>query len=385
MVRHRVSHEFGVLCAVTLAIAIVVNGVALAGVVGLARDALAVRGIVDLGAAQRDSLLALVNEETGLRGYVASGNPAFLEIYFQGRRQLRGDAGYLAAHDAAYPTVDLKIESAAGAANRLTRYFASEVVAVESGRQSAAVRRLALGKGLFDRYRTLDADVQAGVLSLLNATRERASHVEQLVTTMMLATILILAAIGVRFGLLVRDGAAIERAAFRDLLTTLPNRRAFAERLAREIDDKTRRAATFAVAVIDLDGFKAINDRLGHAAGDELLSVIGRRIRSCLRGHDYAARVGGDEFAAVLEWNKDANDIHCVVERLTRSIEKICAIAGDERVHVGCSVGLSFFPEDGLEPELLIRKADAAMYEHKRSKSEATKAVGNLPTRKRSA
>jgi len=370
MVQHRVSHEFGVLCAITLTIAIVVNGLALAGVVSLARGALAVGGVVDLGAAQRDSLLALVNEETGLRGYVASGNPAFLEIYFQGRAKLRADGAYLAAHVALYPALRPEIEDAAGAANQIARYFTSEIAAVEAGRQSAAIRHLVAGRQLFDRYRFLEARVQTSVSTMLDAKRETATRVERLVTIMMIVTILVLAAIGVRFGLLVGEGAAIERAAFRDLLTTLPNRRAFGDRLAREIDDKARRSATFAVAVIDLDGFKAVNDRLGHAAGDELLSIIGRRIRSCLRGRDYAARIGGDEFAVLLEWNKDVSDVGGVVDRLTRSIEKTCAIAGDERVHVGCSIGLSFFPADGIESDILIRKADAAMYERKRANSE---------------
>jgi diguanylate cyclase (GGDEF)-like protein len=161
----------------------------------------------------------------------------------------------------------------------------------------------------------------------------------------------------------------LERLATCDALTGLPNRRFFIERL----DDMASRrdCPNIAVIYLDLDGFKAVNDSLGHRAGDELLVQVARRLLSATRGSDTVARLGGDEFTVLLDAPLGPAAAHIVAARIIASIEKIESIGGAP-VRVSASIGLSFaaagapFASATLAGELL-RTADEAMYVAKRS------------------
>jgi diguanylate cyclase (GGDEF)-like protein len=152
-------------------------------------------------------------------------------------------------------------------------------------------------------------------------------------------------------------GAMVHQA-LHDTLTGLPNRALFVDRLAHALN---RRGAEVAVLFIDLDRFKAINDTLGHAAGDALLVAVAERIGRCLRGADTAARLGGDEFAVLLEEVQDVGDAIAVTERIARSFRAAFALDGHE-VFCGCSIGIARGHGGGDE---LLRNADVAMYRAK--------------------
>lgn len=127
-----------------------------------------------------------------------------------------------------------------------------------------------------------------------------------------------------------------------------------------------RNKKSFAILFIDIDGFKAVNDALGHNSGDELLKDISKRILSRLRGTDLISRLGGDEFIILL------NDIdsHNSALKLANSIIDLIGSPfqlKDGSVHVGCSIGISLYPEHGHEIEELIKNADTAMYNVKNS------------------
>jgi diguanylate cyclase (GGDEF)-like protein len=140
-----------------------------------------------------------------------------------------------------------------------------------------------------------------------------------------------------------------------DSLTGLPNRTLFMERMEHAI----AREGCFSILYVDLDGFKAVNDRLGHEAGDELLIAVARRLRECLRGDDIAARLGGDEFGVLLE-GADAEHAGAAAERLARAFNGTVSITAGE-VPIGLSIGVATRQADeGLDE--LIRQADAAMY-----------------------
>lgn len=153
--------------------------------------------------------------------------------------------------------------------------------------------------------------------------------------------------------------------AFRDPLTGTPNRQLFMERLAHELALSGAEPGGPAVLFIDLDRFKAVNDTLGHAAGDELLRAVSERIRGCVRDGT-VARFGGDEFAVLLENVRDPLDAAAVGERIVAEIQRAFTISG-RTVHVGATVGIAYVDPDLPLPdaEELVRNADAAMYRGK--------------------
>ena len=156
------------------------------------------------------------------------------------------------------------------------------------------------------------------------------------------------------------DLAQYRREALTDELTGIPNRRA----LLQEVDRRTARPHPFTLAVIDLDRFKAVNDGLGHAAGDELLRQVVRRLATALPGGSLLARLGGDELAVVLP-GADVDAARAGVERAHRALAAAYDLDG-HRVHVGASSGLASYPGHARTPAELLRLADGAMYAAKR-------------------
>jgi diguanylate cyclase (GGDEF)-like protein/PAS domain S-box-containing protein len=147
-----------------------------------------------------------------------------------------------------------------------------------------------------------------------------------------------------------------------DGLTGLANRLAFQEAL----DNLIQGTQPFAIFMIDLDGFKAVNDRLGHEAGDAVLTEVGRRLKRILRANDVVARLGGDEFAVLLPGIHAAETARGPAQLLIDLINKPMAWHEDE-MQVGASLGVAFFPGDAASPAMLSRKADMAMYQAKRA------------------
>jgi diguanylate cyclase (GGDEF)-like protein len=164
-------------------------------------------------------------------------------------------------------------------------------------------------------------------------------------------------------------GSTRERARYlasHDQLTGLANRTLFHEELDRALEVARRSRQKAAVLYIDLDGFKAINDTLGHAVGDGLLRGIARQITRCLREGDVAARLGGDEFAVLLPALDDERDAIVFAEKLLAALERPIPLRS-RALLTTASIGVALFPKDGLEAEDLLRKADTAMYTTKES------------------
>ena len=161
--------------------------------------------------------------------------------------------------------------------------------------------------------------------------------------------------------------ARAEHLAFHDGLTGLPNRLLLADRIRQAIAAATREQLCVAVCYLDLDGFKQVNDRWGHDAGDALLVEVGRRIQSVLRAGDTAARVGGDEFVVLLGQLEPNDGWRLVLDRLIQSIQQPVALEGGVSAQVGTSIGVAIAPNDGTEPSVLLAKADQTMLKAKRA------------------
>ncbi len=153
--------------------------------------------------------------------------------------------------------------------------------------------------------------------------------------------------------------------AYHDNLTNLPNRKLFYDRLNQALEWAAINNQTVAVLFIDLDGFKQINDTLGHDSGDLLLKEVAKRLTSCLRGSDTVARLGGDEFTVILPAIPRPQDVASVAQKIMTTLGDPVAIAQD-LIHVTASIGISLYPLNGEDAATLIKRADAAMYRSKK-------------------
>lgn len=150
-----------------------------------------------------------------------------------------------------------------------------------------------------------------------------------------------------------------------DLLTDLPNRMLFYDRLRQGLLRAKRNKRQVAIMFLDLDGFKQVNDELGHPAGDELLRQVARRLSGVLRASDTVARFGGDEFTVSVPDLAPDDDVSRVAQKIIEAVAKPYYL-GSNRVQVTTSVGISLFPQHGEDPDTLITHADMAMYETKK-------------------
>ena len=149
-----------------------------------------------------------------------------------------------------------------------------------------------------------------------------------------------------------------------DRLTGLPNRSLFLDRLAQGLAKARRAKQQVALLFIDVDRFKSINDSLGHHAGDLVLRSIAKRLLGCVRASDTVARLGGDEFTVILENSQDAEYITAVCERILKSVVEPISL-GQTDVNLTCSIGISLYPSDGADGDMLLQNADSAMYKAK--------------------
>ena len=154
------------------------------------------------------------------------------------------------------------------------------------------------------------------------------------------------------------------RQAHYDALTTLPNRLLFHDRLAQELVNATASQSRGALLYIDLDHFKKVNDTVGHAAGDQLLTIVAQRLRAAVKEGDTVARLSGDEFTVILRQVSDPEGASMVAERIIEALKMPVNIGGRDHF-VAASIGLTLFPDDGESLEELMRNADSAMYRAK--------------------
>lgn len=152
--------------------------------------------------------------------------------------------------------------------------------------------------------------------------------------------------------------------AHHDSLTGLPNRLLLQDRLEQSIRKAHRNNEQLAVFFIDLDKFKAINDRFGHAAGDDALKTTAMRLRAAVREGDTVSRYGGDEFIVVMDAIDNQEDLDAMAEKLATTVNEPVDV-DDHRITITASIGVSIYPHDGLDAESLLKKSDFAMYEVK--------------------
>lgn len=157
--------------------------------------------------------------------------------------------------------------------------------------------------------------------------------------------------------------------AHHDLLTGLPNRRLFLDRLEQEVKHSKRSNIPLAVMFMDLDGFKDVNDTLGHESGDRVLQLVAERLTNCVRDEDTVARLGGDEFTVILTGVEQEQDIEVVAQAIIDVIALPFEL-DEKSVQISASIGISIFTDMSITPIAMLEAADRAMYKAKKSDSK---------------
>ncbi len=173
-----------------------------------------------------------------------------------------------------------------------------------------------------------------------------------------------------------RQASELEHRASHDPLTDLPNRALFADRLSSALSRSRRLRRPVAVLFVDLDDFKAVNDSLGHAAGDQLLVAVAGRLRTCMRPQDSVSRLGGDEFTVLLEGVSGEDEAATVARRIADGLRAPFSLEGREML-VGASIGVALSASPMDRPEDILREADSAMYRAKRRGRTTREAFGS--------
>ena len=172
-------------------------------------------------------------------------------------------------------------------------------------------------------------------------------------------------------GTLARNFIDMKKVMFTDNLTGIANRAAFDLKMSNALNEASQNKQAFAILFMDLNGFKPINDTYGHDMGDLVLIEVSNKLQSVLRKHDMLARIGGDEFIALVSEFNSIENIQTIAEKLNNALAtplECLKNVTDKDVFVGTSIGIAIYPEDGLDSETLVKCADERMYENKRSR-----------------
>ena len=319
----------------------------------------------------------VVDAETGQRGFLLTGDARYLEPYGRASGQLKRSLEDLRTLTADNPVQQRKLDHLVKLANERIAVLGRALDLYRQRGLETAIAAIKTNEGkiLMDKIRAVldDMDNEERRLLVMRRAEEQVSRRNSnLVIILSAAATLVFLAIAT---LLIRDDLAVraqlrqtvERMALQDALTGLPNRAAFDDRLKAALASATRNQRKLAVLYFDLDGFKAINDRFGHSAGDQLLHKIAERAKASLRASDYLARLGGDEFVVLLDEIARDNTAGVAARKIIHAVSQPVVFESGGEGRVSASVGISLFPVDGVRPERLVQLADEAMYRAKQA------------------
>jgi len=329
-----------------------------------------------LGAANR-AQLDLENAETGQRGYLLTGQESYLSPYYQGTRDVDDTILQLqrvvSNDERSIDTVRRIEHTKNDKVNELSR----TIDYVRNGERQRALALVETGQGkafmdaLRDDFSKLTDDWRARRERAAADVHRRVVFGATALCVLAVFTVgLLVYAMFVQRRAFARVSAyseAMDRAAGEDPLTNLPNRRALLSAIDALSARPDARAVRVAVFYLDIDGFKAVNDALGHTAGDALLVRLARVLQSATRQRDILARVGGDEFVVLMVDCGDDNALRELAGRLIARVREVGQAAFDGRFRIGVSIGIATYPDHAATIPELLDIADAAMYAAKRS------------------
>jgi diguanylate cyclase (GGDEF)-like protein len=323
----------------------------------------------------RELLADLQDGESGQRGYLLTGDASYL-LPFE-RARLDADirlAQVRSAIPAGDTTQHRRLDRLAELKTQKFAELEESIVLAQQGQRNAAIAlmRDSRGRQLMAEARVLldsmISDLKIERTAINTATQgavRRAVYIFICVGLLLalavaMATRLLLNVVEANIAL----SARLENEATHDSLTGLANRRLLHQWLPPLLQQARRRGSAVAVLYIDLDGFKQVNDRLGHAAGDAVLLLVAQRAATVLRGSDLLVRLGGDEFAVVVGDAGPRSDLELLAQRLLQAISQPLP-GGFQGNAIGASIGVARFPEHGVDADTILSRADDAMYHAK--------------------
>lgn len=325
----------------------------------------------------------LLGMESSQRGFLLTGDPSYLQPYLRDSGQLDG---VIATFEQLYQNDASSAATVAdiGTLARDKRAELAKTIELQRTGQHDAAMQIVRG----DRGKAIMDQLDSKLLSIVAQQRAvRTGYLEQAQKTLRwlyllgaAVGVLILALVGVAVRTLSLSIARLNEAqkaeeynAMHDQLTGLPNRRYLSEWLTAALAAAQRAGRELHLLYFDLDGFKAVNDRLGHEAGDQVLQVTAARLRSNLRASDFVARIGGDEFVVALPDTGEPTSIKALVDRLEASLD-VAPLPELEDGAVSASIGVACYPRDGASIAGLLAVADQAMYDSKERRRPAREA-----------
>ena len=323
-----------------------------------------------------DLLQDMLNAETGQRGFLLTNRVAYLEPYKLAVGRLGGKLDLLRASESSGTASHQRLVRLGKLIELKLGELETTVRLLNEGQQAQALELVQsdLGKLYMDEARVVLGEMSAGLLAeraILAAQIARAAAHLRLLMIFGAAALLAAAALAVwvlwrTLNVNAKLLRRLEDEATHDPLTGLPNRRYLSEWLTQNMAVAARGNTTVGVFFIDLDGFKAINDRSGHDAGDRVLQAVAGSMRGMLRQSDFVARLGGDEFAVITIDRVGDSSLVRLGERLIDGIAALDLGPDATPGQLGASVGIAIFPSHGDSAEQLIDAADRAMYTAKR-------------------
>ena len=310
--------------------------------------------------------------------YVITGKESELTPYRAGMVEIDAEVAYLADRRSEHPDLERRFAELADVARA---YVADERKVVDARRSlgESAAREMVIkhfGDARHDQLLKITYQLLVSARKQMDALEADqiayGDRVRRLTLALISAAAFILIFLYGSLRRVSREQRAAQarfaHQATHDSLTGLRNRRAVMEQIDRKLADHEQEASLggFGLLLLDLDGFKAINDNLGHDAGDALLKSVAARVETALRGSDYAARLGGDEFLVVVPQVSDRETAQRVGKKLIELINAPHLLAGKSSM-VTVSIGISMFPEDARDRETLMKCADLALYAAKRA------------------
>ncbi|MBV8633226.1 MAG: diguanylate cyclase [Burkholderiaceae bacterium] len=316
----------------------------------------------------------LLDAETAERGYVITGDPAGLPAYQASLQQIQSDSDLIAAFVTNYPVQKVRFLELQKTISYRLKTLQMIVDTRSAGGVDAAHELVSLDEDKLEMKRIHDVLMQMEEEEnvQLNVRLHARDIAYREFWWSFVALIITLSASTAWQYLQVRRIMQLEAEAKRrmrhmaehDPLTGLPNRRQLQDKLELAIAYAKRSGKKVAVMFIDLDGFKAVNDNMGHQAGDELLKVVAQRLRHATRSNDFVARLGGDEFVVVLSELDQLADATRLASKLNDLISQPVPLA-EGVARISTSIGISLFPANGRSSAELLGKADDAVYQAK--------------------
>lgn len=323
-----------------------------------------------------DYLLDLTEAETGQRGFLLTGTIAYLRAYNAGLSRIVPEENSLLRLSEDHPRLRASLLRLVALRKMKITELQRTLLLYETTGSEAALRVVRSGRGneIMDRIRHRIARISSREQAMILRSREQAAgRAARTGRNLLIFGVILSGIFGVSYVLIFRAErerkrllATLRNEASHDFLTGLPNRNFLMQMLAYALSRAAREHRLLAILFIDLDGFKNVNDRFGHAMGDRVLIDVARRFTESVRSGDVLARLGGDEFVVCMTDLGSPAEAAILATRIIACLRpSILPIL--EETPVSCSIGIALFPESGDAPDALIRSADLAMYQAKRA------------------